>query len=168
VTGIKTILVVKVKDSDGRARSESLAQISDDVFGSFGNSMTLKSQMSACSFDQLDIIPGLLPDGSDTRSEDSPGVIDITISESLLNDRSIVRNAVTTAVEDLLNITLPEPYQHVMYVVEGCYEDCGWAAYAYLNSWLSVYQGDYYKCVGVQMHGEFKRYMPIMLYEVPG
>ena len=154
VTGLKPILVVKVRDSEGRARSESLSQISDDIFGSFEDSMTLKSQMSACSFGQLQITPGL-PDGSDTSVE-SPGVIDITTGASLSNDRGTIRNAIKTAVEGQLGHTLPGPYQHVMYVLEGCYQDCGWAAYAAVNSWLSVYQGVHYKFVGVQMHGKFK------------
>ena len=35
--------------------------------------------------------------------------------------------------------------------------DEDWAAYAYVNSWLSVYRGDYYKDVAVQMHGKYKR-----------
>ena len=65
-------------------------------------------------------------------------------------------NAVTSAVYNDFGISLPGQYQQVMYVLEGCYQDCGWAAYAYVNSWLSVYQGAYYKYVGVQMHGKFK------------
>ena len=27
-----------------------------------------------------------------------------------------------------------------MFVLEKCYTGCGWAAYAYINSWMSVYQ----------------------------
>ena len=37
-----------------------------------------------------------------------------------------------------------------MYVVEKCYVGCGYAAYAYVNGWLSVYQDQFYKHVGVQ------------------
>jgi len=40
-----------------------------------------------------------------------------------------------------------------MYVLHSCIVGCGWAAYAGVNSWYSVYQGGYYKQVGVQMHG---------------
>lgn len=40
-----------------------------------------------------------------------------------------------------------------MYALEGCYGNgCGYAAYAYVNSWNSVYVGNYYKAVGVQVH----------------
>jgi len=39
-----------------------------------------------------------------------------------------------------------------MYMLEGCYGNCGWAAYAYVDHWNSVYQGNYYYMTGVQMH----------------
>ena len=41
-----------------------------------------------------------------------------------------------------MGITLPGPYKHAMYMMADCYEpNCGYAAYAYFNSWLSVYKG---------------------------
>ena len=152
VTGVKPILVVRVTDSAGLVRSESASVISDDIFGTSGDTMTLKSQMYDCSFGQLDITAGL-PANPDPN-EVAPGVVEVDINVSFNNPRSTVRNAVTTAVQAKLGITLPGPYQQVMYVLEGCYQDCGWAAYAYVNSWMSVYQGNYYKMVGVQMHGK--------------
>ena len=162
VTGPKPILVVKVTDSEGRARPESSRQISDDIFGSFGDKITLKSQMHACSFGKLDITAGL-PSGTDTSS-DSPGVVDITIGISLLNNsRFAIRKAMADTLEAQLGYKLPGPYQHVMFVLEGCYQECGWAAYAYVNSWMSVYQGEYYKHVGVQMHGKTKDTIYIVL-----
>ena len=44
-------------------------------------------------------------------------------------------------MEALLGITLPGPYKHAMYMMADCYVACGYAAYAYFNSWLSVYKG---------------------------
>ena len=151
--GDKPILVIRVTDSEGRVRPESADQISDDIFGTFGDSNTLKSQMSDCSFGQLNVTAGV---GDD--KETSPGVIDITIDIPLVGaSRSTVRRAVTNEAASFLGHSLPGPYQQVMIVLEKCYTDCGWAAYAYANSWLSVYQGSYYKMVGVQMHGEYIR-----------
>ena len=70
-----------------------------------------------------------------------------------------IHNAVTAAVNAKLGTNLgngwesiTEPYHQVMYVIEKCYVDCGWAAYAYVNAWMSVYQDRYYKEVGVQVH----------------
>jgi hypothetical protein len=156
--GDKPFLVVKVTDSEGRKRSESTDQISDDIFGTYGDQMTLKSQMEACSYGKLGITAGI-----GDQHEASPGVIEVTIDKSLAASSELeIREAVTQEVQLLLGHTLPGPYEHVMYVLEGCYSDCGWAAYAYVNSWLSVYQDKYYKMVGVQIHGKFqdmKRYI---------
>lgn len=151
VSGDKPILVVKVKDVNGLERSETSSQISDDVFGTINDPVNLKSQMSACSFGQLNITPGLVNDPD--PNEVAPGVIEVQIGISLTNnDRYTIRNAVTSAVTTKLGHGLPGPYQQVMYVLENCYTDCGWAAYAYINSWNSVYQSHYYKQTGVQMH----------------
>ena len=123
VTGDKPILAVKVYDVNGLSRTESSAQISDDIFGTNGDPVNLKSQMSACSFNKLNITAGLpIPDDNEV----APGVIEVTIGISLVdNTRSAIRNAVTTAVTNLLGHSLPGPYQQVMYVLEKCYVDCG-------------------------------------------
>ncbi len=44
------------------------------------------------------------------------------------------------------------PFNYVAFVVEGCYVECGWGGYAYVNSWFSIYQGDNYKFPAVVMH----------------
>ena len=150
VEGDKPILVLKVTDSEGLKRHESAQTISDDIFGTFGDTVTLKSQMNGCSFGKVNVTAGL-----QDPHENAPGVLEVTIKESLKVTRrtTIWRSAVKEA-EAILGHRLPGPYQHVMIVLEGCYVQCGWAAYAYSNSWISVYQGNYYKYVGVQMHGE--------------
>ncbi len=155
VTGTKPILVVKVTDSVGKVVPYTAAQVGDDIFGTNGDPVNLRSQMFDCSFGQLDIIAGDPPTNSAGSYEVAPGVIEVTIPVELVgNSRSAIRNAVTTAVQIKLGFSLPGPYQQVMYVLEGCYQDCGWAAYAYINSWNSVYQGRYFYMTGVQMHGE--------------
>ena len=155
LTGDKPILAIKVKDINGLARGESTDAISGDIFGGFGDNLNLKSQMSACSFGALNILAGDPPTDSAKEHEVSPGVIEVTIPISLTNnDRYTIHNAVVAAAETKLGFNLPGPYHHVMIILEKCYIGCGWAAYAYINSWMSVYQADYYKMVGVQMHGK--------------
>ena len=154
VTGTKPILVVKVTDNRGLALSESTNTISDDVFGTSGDRLNLKSHMSACSFGKLNIVPG---DAGRHTATASPGVIEVTIPISLkqTNSRKPVRDAITAAVSQKLGFSLPGPYQQVMYLVENCYgSDCQWAAYAFLNGWLSVYRAQNYKYSAVQMHGK--------------
>ena len=139
--GAKPILVV-----------DTPAIISDKIFGTSCDSLNAKSQFAACSLHKLQITNDYSVDISEHES--AKGVIDVTIEKPLVgNNRGVIRSAVNTAFQNKLNIGgLPGPFQHVMVVVEGCYTDCGWAAYAYVNSWLSVYQADNYKYVGVQLH----------------
>lgn len=166
-TGEKSILVVKVKDSHNKARDETTSEISDDIFGTFGDSVTLKSQIHDCSFGRLEVVPGIIA-GKQSINELSPGVVEVKLNIPLEgSSRSKVRNAVSRAVEFFYDITLPGPYDHVMYVLEGCYNtDCGWAAYAFINSWLTVYQGDYYKYVGVQMHGKLLHVLDSLIFAI--
>ena len=61
--------------------------------------------------------------------------MDVTIPISLDgNDRVAIENAAKSAVEEKLGFELPGPFQHVMFILEGCYgingTGCGWAAYA--------------------------------------
>jgi hypothetical protein len=151
--GIKPTLVVKVFDVNDKARSESAMQISDDIFGTNGDPVNLRSQMSACSMGRVDFVPGDNNNVIDQSLYDAPGVITVKIDISLENNsRTDVENAITAKVQDKLQMKLPGPYKHVMYIVESCYVDCGYAAYAYVNNYISVYQGKYYRDVGVSMH----------------
>lgn len=150
--------MVRVTDKNGLARDETAAQISDDVFGTNGDPVNLKSQLEGCSMNKLTIQAGV-PQHEQLYSNPNSGVLEVTIDVSLDNTRSVVRNSITAAVNDKLGISLPGPYDQVMYVIQKCIRiqdnpnrRCGWAAYAYYNNWSSVYQGRYYKLVGVQVH----------------
>ena len=121
---------------------------SDEVFGTGVDPVNLKSSLEECSWGKLTVVPGL-----NDPNEVATGVIEVSINVSLEgNARSTIRNAVTTAVQNKLGHNLPGPYKYVLYSLEKCYQDCGWAAYAYINSWNSVYQSGYYKQPGVLVH----------------
>ena len=122
---------------------------SDEVFGTGVDPVNLKSGLEECSWNQLTVVPGI-----GDSNEVATGVIEVSIGVPLDGStRSTVRNAVTTAVQKKLGHSLPGPYDYVLYSLEKCYgTDCGWAAYAYINSWNSVYQGVYYKRPGVLIH----------------
>jgi len=156
--GLKPILVVKVIDVNGLARQESEAQISSDVFS---DAVNLKSQLSACSYGDLTVTNDYSEELGFTSAQlekiseniGAPGVMNATIDLDITeNNRYAIHDAVTSKVNSLLGFTLPGPFDQVMYVVEKCYVSCGYAAYAYINSWMSVYQDVYYKHVGVQVH----------------
>jgi hypothetical protein len=158
--GVKSVLFVRVTDSVGKVYGHNAELMSSNVFGSttnYADSVNLKSQLSACSYGQLTMNPA--SDLGSNQAPGAPGVTEVTINIPLEgNDRATIRNAITTAVQNKLGHTIPSDstkgkyYDFVMYSVEGCYVDCGWAAYAYVNSWNSVFQGSYYSMTGVQVH----------------
>ncbi|KAL7509736.1 hypothetical protein ACHAXN_006705 [Cyclotella atomus] len=149
--GEKPVLAIRVIDKDGLAVEDDAKTISDKIFGSYGDTSTMTSQFAACSFNKLKITS----QGSRNIQKvlSAPGVLEVNIGISITDiDQGSMRNAVYQAAGEKLGVALPGPFQHVMFILEGCYKDCGWAAYAYVNSWLSVYQGPFYKFPGVQMH----------------
>ena len=156
LVGDTPILVVRVIDSNGLVHPHDAKTMGDNIFGTLGDQVNLKSQLYACSFGKLKVTTDYSTDIKTHLA--APGVIEVQIPISIeSNDKYTVQNAVTRAVQIKLGFSLPGPFEQVMYSVESCYgsNNCGWAAYAYVNSWLSVYQDDYYAYTGVQMHGEF-------------
>lgn len=154
--GDKHTLVVRVTDSKGRVVPQCAAQVGDDVFGTRGDPVNLRTQMHLCSYGQVNFIAGDPPTNSAGQHEVAAGVIEVTIDVDLTQGTTTqVRNAVTLKVQEKLGFDLPGPYEHVLYVLQGCYKECGWAAYAFVNSWLSVYQGKYYADSAVLVHGKF-------------
>ena len=160
-TNDKNVLVVRITDINGLARPEDAYQISDDVFGTYGDAVTMKSQLESCSMGRLTINAGGIPSHEEYYA--APGVIDITIDIDITNstyNRNDIRNAAIISVQDYFNdnlgtnnFTLPGEYHLVMFVLQKCYgTGCNWAAFASVNSWSSMYQDRYYKHVGVQVH----------------
>ena len=95
------------------------------------------------------------PNRSESAVAAAGGTIEVDISLDITNtanDRYAIHNAVTQAVQAKLGFDLPGPYSHVLYSIEKCYVGCGYAAYAYVNSWMSVYVDIYYGRPGVLMH----------------
>lgn len=147
----KPILAVRVTDSRGRVLPDSARVISNRIFGTDGDLVNLKILLGACSFGKYEVTNEYVEDIAQHLS--APGVVDITIPQSLDgNDRNVIFNAAVSALNKKLGLRIPGAFRHIMFLLEGCYSDCDWAAYAYVNSWGSVYNGDYYKYVGVQMH----------------
>ena len=135
--------------------STLLLSSSNEVWGTGDDPVNLKSSLEECSFNKLTVDPSLVIQNDATADmEVAPGVIEVTIDVPLDGSSSdAIRNAVTTKVQEKLGYNLPGPYDYVLYSLEKCYgDDCGWAAYAYINSWNSVYQGVYYKRPGVLVH----------------
>ena len=131
--GTKRVLVVRVIAPDATTPI-TMSGLSDDVFGTSGDQVNLKSQYAACSYNQLNFVPAVATGVTD-------GVIEVTISQTVtgVNDAT-VRDAVYVA----LGSGKPSYTDYVMQCLPpGTNGD--WVAYAYLNSWLSVFNNQWCK-----------------------
>ncbi|EJK70780.1 hypothetical protein THAOC_07835 [Thalassiosira oceanica] len=154
--GVKKVLVVRVKDSQGRQVSGNHKTQSNKWFGTYGDQVTLKSQFDACSYGKYRVSNDY-GDVPWKNKLSSPGVLEVTIPVSLsTSTQSQMRIAVAKEVQNTLGISLPGPFEHVAFVVQDCYsvggDICGWSAYAYINHWLSVFIKDNWRYPAVTMH----------------
>jgi len=149
VTGNKTVLVVRVIGPDSTTPTFNMGNLSNYVFGTSGDQVNLKKQYAACSYNRLVFNPA-------THANVVNGVVEVTISQNVSGvENSNVRNAVSNSNE--LKAKLGNDWQskfnHVMYCVPpGTISGTsGWIAYAYVDSWLSVYN-NWCTYVSGQMH----------------
>jgi len=147
-TGVIKTLVVRPTSPNGSVVEESAAQLRSDVFE---DDVCLKSQMEACSFNQLEIQPANVGDG---------GVVDIyiDINPTTDNDNSrqgnrgpLAESAVATT--DILyggNDGLAAEFDLVIFCLPpGSGE---WDAFAYFNRYDSYYNKNRCSASGVLMH----------------
>jgi hypothetical protein len=73
-TGDKTALVFRVTTPNNGSPTNTANEVSNGVFGTFGDTVTLTSMYSACSYGLLNIAPAVFGGTSAT------GVIDVTVS----------------------------------------------------------------------------------------
>mmetsp|Transcript_31727 Transcript_31727/g.62883 ORF Transcript_31727/g.62883 Transcript_31727/m.62883 type:complete len:489 (+) Transcript_31727:161-1627(+) len=143
VTGDKITLVVRIKTNDSMPFA-STSQMRDYVFGTSSNPVNLKSQCTACSYNKLTIVPasGETP-GGDTIED---GVVDLTLSMNSNGvDKSAVQNAALQALAGLGS------NNYIMLCIPpGTLGN--WLAYAYVGSFLSVYNKEWCGRVSAQMH----------------
>ena len=77
------------------------------------------------------------------------GVLDVTIGSSLKKITTVKAwELARSEAEDILECDLPDECgaDHVAFLMEDCYKEdggCGWAAYAYIDWWVSVFINNY-------------------------
>lgn len=154
-SGTRTVLVVRVMLNDGQYNFADQTGLSNDVFGNGVDTVNLKSQYAACSANQL--IFNKSPNRSMTSNPNdgttaiNNGVVDIKVSLAVSAGDSSVRNAVTTKINSVFGVTSPDKLaNHVMYCLPS--GTMGGIAYAYINSWNSVYSNDWCNYLSAQMH----------------
>ena len=158
--GTESILVVRVIASNANT-TLSEQELSDNIFGTGNDAVNLKSQYAACSHDQLLIEP--TPDQSyyttiETETDHQQhniinGVTTVHVNVNTSEGDTIMRNAITRALNYNFSVNSPTLLANrVMYCLPAnTIEDDG-IAYAFLNSWLSVYSNNWCTSMSTQVH----------------
>jgi hypothetical protein len=150
-TGDRSVLVVRVEAGDGINTSASKATLSDSVFGTNGDPVNLKSQYSACSHNQLrfkaaDNKPGAA--GTDSIVD---GAVTVSISTLTSEGDATMRNAISAQLNTQFGVSHPTQLaNHLMYCLPP--GTMSGIAYAFVNSWMSVYSDNWCQYVSGQMH----------------
>ena len=140
--GTKKVLVVRISDKNGLVNPDSPSVMSDKIFGTYGDKYTMTSQFEACSYGKLK----MSYDYGFNVPTDAPGVVEVQINGDLTKESIFdLRNEFRTATEAKIGRSLPNSFDHVLFVIEACYNKCGWAGFATVNGWMSVYHKHHYK-----------------------
>ena len=146
ISGSRTYLAVRVVATDS-SPTPSTSQISDEWFGTSDDLVNYKSQIEACSYDQVKVKPY-------SSSGISNGVVTVTIPNTISEkDNGVIRDAADDAVNKL---NLSGNIDHTMLCIPSGTTG-GWIGYAYLNWYLSVYNDNWCLYPSIQMHGELLR-----------
>jgi len=155
--GDKYVLGIRVIATD-HSPPDTVHEISNNIFGTGNDQDNLKTQTSACSYGQLNMIPGANPGkGQDiSEHEVAPGMIEVNIDIPLEDSsKNTVQNAVIDAANKKLGFNLPGPFDHVMIILENCYQKCQGISYGIVNGYISVYYSNNYSYAFVQLHEIF-------------
>jgi hypothetical protein len=159
-TGTRSVLAVRVLLNDVSYNIASQTGLSNDVFGNGLDTVNLKSQYAACSYNQLLFTKSpnrnMTSNPNDGCTDIRNGVVDIKVNRNLYDipkeKRSTrIRNAVTRKLNLIFGVRSPNKLaNHVMY----CYPSgvMSGIAYAYIGSWNSNYNGAWCNYVSTQMH----------------
>ena len=142
-TGSYSVLALRVVAADASTTSSEI-DISNEIFGTNGDVVNLKSQYAACSYNQLNFYPT-----TDNRVNNGVYTVTITNTVSGVSD-GVIRNAVNSQATAELG-DLPSQFDYVMQCLPPG-TNGGWIAYAYINHWLSVYNNNWCNYPSGQMH----------------
>ena len=143
--GTKKVLVIRV-DAQDSSTTATEAQLGDDIFGQAGDLVNLKSQYLKCSHDQLNFT------ALESKTEvGTDGIYTLTLPEDVRGqkDNPIVWRIVNQAQSELGD--LRSIADHVIVCMPAGTAG-GWIAYAYVNSWLSVYNNNWCRYPSGLMH----------------
>lgn len=152
LTGDKTVVGVRVVTSCNDQTTATEAQLTSYIFD---DAVNLAKQYKACSHDQLNIIKPNNRSSNDTSKASSiiNGVLTVNINQCVAtgSDDINMRNEITNQINAAFGVASPtEIADHFMYCLPP--SSMGGIAYAFMNSWMSVYKNDWCNYVSAQMH----------------
>lgn len=157
-TGDRSVLVVRVVATDGATTSNE-ATLSNKVFGTSGDPVNLKSQTLACSKDKLNFVTAANMNkvaGGANSTNISVGVTTVNVAVSTTQGDATMRNEITSALNTQFGVASPSSLaNHVMYCLPA--GTLSGIAYAYINSWMSVYSNQWCNYVSAQMHEVWRK-----------
>ena len=153
-TGTRTVLAVRVLLNDGSYNFASQTGLSDDIFGNGVDPHNLRSQYAACSYNKLifNKSPNRLMTSNfgDGTTAINNGVVDIRVNLNRSAGDVNIRNAVTTKINSVFGVSSPDVLaNHVMYCLPSGVLS---TAYAFIGSWMSVYNNAWCNIPTGQMH----------------
>jgi hypothetical protein len=152
LTGDKTVVGVRVVTSCNDSTTSNAADLQQYIFD---DAVNLAKQYKACSHDKLNIIkPANRASGNTAVASDIVnGIVTVNINRCVTADADdgVMRNEITSAINTAFGVSAPTQIaDHFMY----CLPDntFGGIAYAYMNSWMSVYKDSWCNYVSAQLH----------------
>ncbi len=137
--GRKRLLVVRA-DANDESTSADVSELSNEIFGTSGDRVTLKSQYRKCSHGKLTFEP----------YDGDTGVIEVQLDRNVNGEAKFdIQDAMIDAAEKVVG-NLADLAEHVMLCLP---KGTGnWIAYAYVGSWLSVYNNEWCQQLSTQLH----------------
>jgi hypothetical protein len=149
VTGTRTVAIIRVTGSDIRP-VRSAANIADAFFGSGGNDVNMARRYELCSMGRLKFVPANAAGFVD-------GVADLIIPMSIQGSNVFdVVNKITDTLPSALGSNLRN-FDHIVYALPPgttfkAGGTTGWLAFAYMNSYLGVYNGHNIAFISNEVH----------------
>ena len=157
--GKQTILGVRVIAKDSTTTSNETV-LGNSIFGSDDSNpnglLSLATQIKACSYDKMNIIKAIDRSGKSQNSGDVSilnGMITVRIPfVSTTEGDAIMRNAISTEINEIFENSPEELADYIIYCLPpGTFKN-GKIAYAYMNSWLSVFNDEWCTSASLLMH----------------
>jgi hypothetical protein len=150
--GTRKVLVVRAETSGGDTIG-SKEDLADRIFGIHGNSINMRSQYLGCSHGKLDFVP--FEGSTESGYYVTDGVIEVEIDKDYRGfSRYDAEDALEAAAADIVG-DLDSQFDNVILCVPPGTSG-GWIAYAYVNSWLSVFNDRWCEKLSTVVHGKCK------------